>query len=76
MKAEEAQSKKDLEAAQKRSDNPSLWPKTKIEETVDNHNQVTEVKVTPMSTQVPYVMTREARATRPRKRSRTEAITP
>ena len=57
---EEAQSKKDLEAAQKRSDNPSLWPKTKIEETVDNHNQVTEVKVTPMSTQVPYVMTREA----------------
>lgn len=60
MKAEEAQSKKDLEAAQKRSDNPSLWPKTKIEETVDNHNQVTEVKVTPMSTQVPYVMTREA----------------
>ena len=30
MKAEEAQSKKDLEAAQKRSDNPSLWPKTKI----------------------------------------------
>ena len=42
MKAEEAQSKKDLEAAQKRSDNPSLWPKTK------------------MSTQVPYVMTREA----------------
>lgn len=60
MKAEEAQSKKDLEAAQKRSDNPSLWPKTKIEETVDNHNQVTEVKVIPGSTQVPYVMTREA----------------
>ena len=59
-KAEEAQSKKDLKAAQKRSKDPSLWPKTKIEETVDNHNQVTEVKVTPMSTQVPYVMTREA----------------
>ena len=56
----EAQSKKDLKAAQKRSKDPSLWPKTKIEETVDNHNQVTEVKVTPMSTQVPYVMTREA----------------
>ena len=54
------QSKKDLRAAQKRSKDPSLWPKTKIEETVDNHNQVTEVKVTPMSTQVPYVMTREA----------------
>ena len=52
--------KKDTKAAQKRSKDPSLWPKTKIEETVDNHNQVTEVKVTPMSTQVPYVMTREA----------------
>lgn len=59
-RAEEAQSKKDLEKAQKRSGDPSLWPKTKIEETVDNHNQVTEVKVTPMSTQIPYVMTREA----------------
>lgn len=58
-KVEEAQSKKDLEAAGKRSKDPSLWPKTKIEETVDNHNQVTEVKVTPMSTQVPYVMKRE-----------------
>lgn len=38
-KAEEAQSKKDLKAAQKRSKDPSLWPKTKIEETVDNHNR-------------------------------------
>lgn len=49
----------DLDKAKVRSSDPSMWPKTKIEETVNNHNQVTEVKVTPMSTQIPYVMTRE-----------------
>ncbi len=50
--------RKDLEAAKVRSRNPELWEKTKIEETVDNHNVVTEIKVTPGSTQIPYTMTR------------------
>ncbi|WP_290149449.1 hypothetical protein [uncultured Parasutterella sp.] len=49
----------DLDKAKVRTSDTSMWPKTKIEETVNNHNQVTEVKVTPMSTQIPYVMTRE-----------------
>lgn len=58
-KDEDAQAQKDLDKAKVRSKNPSLWPKTKIEETVNNKNEVTEVKVTPMSTQIPYIMTRE-----------------
>jgi len=55
----EASSKKELEKAKKRTKDPSTWPKTKIEETVNNRGQVTEVTVTPMSTQIPYKMTRE-----------------
>ena len=56
---ESKRAQKDLEKAKVRSKNPSLWPKTKIEETVNNKNEVTSVKVTPMSTQIPYVMTKE-----------------
>lgn len=55
-----AQAKRDIEAAKVRSKDPQFWPKTKIEETVNNNNVVTEVKVTPMSTQIPYTMKREA----------------
>ena len=51
--------KKDIEAAKVRQKDPRFWPKTKIEETVNNNNVVTEVKVPPMSTQIPYTMTRE-----------------
>lgn len=59
-RAEESkQAQKDLDEAKVRSKDPSLWPKTKIEETVDNRNEVTSVKVTPMSTQIPYVMTKK-----------------
>ena len=56
---ESKQAQKDLDEAKVRSKDPSLWPKTKIEETVNNKNEVTSVKVTPMSTQIPYVMTKE-----------------
>ncbi len=58
-KEELEQAKKDIEAAKVRQKDPRFWPKTKIEETVNNNNVVTEVKVTPMSTQIPYTMTRE-----------------
>ena len=58
-KADREQSKKDLEDSKVRTSDTSMWPKKKIEETVDNNNRVTEVKVTPMSTQIPYVMKRE-----------------
>ena len=58
-KEELEQAKKDIEAAKVRQKDPRFWPKTKIEETVNNNNVVTEVKVTPMSTQIPYPMTRE-----------------
>ncbi len=51
--------RKDLDAAKLRSPNPMTWPKTKIEEVVDNNNVVQEVKVTPGSTQIPYTMTRQ-----------------
>lgn len=52
--------RKTMEQSQKRTGKPSNWPKTKIVETVDNRGQVTEVTVTPMSTQIPYTMKREA----------------
>ncbi|MCD8338930.1 MAG: hypothetical protein LUC43_01820 [Burkholderiales bacterium] len=60
LSLEEAeQARRDLDAAKVRSRNPEFWPKTKIEETVNNRNIVTEVKVTPGSTQIPYTMRRE-----------------
>ncbi len=63
LSIEEAeQARRDLDAAKVRSKDPSFWPKTKIEETVDNRNVVTEVKVTPGSTQIPYTMKREAQS--------------
>lgn len=37
----------------------SRWSRTKMEETINNRGQVTEITITPRSTQIPYTMTRE-----------------
>jgi hypothetical protein len=58
-KEEIAAAKKTVEQARVRTTQTGKWAKTRIDETIDNHGRVTEVKVTPMATQIPYTMTRE-----------------